>query len=188
MITYKLGYGIYLLYKTFTWEPELNTQYDQTIQEAVKQHLPEGYDWRLYKAQLWQESRLDPLAQSPAGALGLAQVVRPTWTMWAPKAGFKGARRTDPIASIHVGAVYLNYLIEEWSWPRPTADRYCLAMASYNAGLGHLLKAQKLMGNATSYAEIIKGLPQVTGRKSRETIHYVGVILDFCSDQIIGDM
>lgn len=161
--------------------------YDEWIEDAVITHLPEGYDFRLFKAQLWQESRLDPNAVSPAGAVGVAQFMPKTWTQWATKAGYPGVKRTDPEASIFTGAAYMAWLINEWSWPRPAIDRYCLAMASYNAGLGNILKAQKVIGNPSSYAEIIKGLPQITGRKSRETISYVGNILDFYTDQVIGE-
>lgn len=178
----------YFIYRGLTQEPELKSDYDQWIEDAAATHLPEGYDYRLYKAQLWQESRLDPNAVSPAGAVGLSQQMPKTWTQWAPIAGYQGEKRTDPKASIYTGAAYMAWLIDEWSWPRPTADRYCLAVASYNAGLGNILKAQKIMGNPSSYAEIIKGLPQITGRKSRETIKYVGNILDFCTDQIIGEV
>jgi len=163
----------------------LNTQYDTNIKDAVESYFPKGYDWRLYKAQLYQESKFDPNAVSSAGAVGLSQQMPKTWTQWAPIAGYKGFKRTDPIASIDTGAVYMAYLIDEWSWPRPEVDRYCLAMASYNAGLGNILKAQKIMGDPSLYHEIIKGLPQITGAKSKETIKYVGKILNFCSVQIL---
>jgi len=170
-------------------EMSLTNQYDYFIRDAVEFYFPHEYDWRLYKAQLIQESRLDPLAKSSAGAVGISQMMRGTWYQWAPEAGYKGKRRTDPEASINVGAVYMAYLINEWSWPRPVADRYCLAMASYNAGLGNILKAQKRMGDPSLYAEIIVGLPHITGEKnSNETITYVSRILDYCSDQIIGDI
>jgi membrane-bound lytic murein transglycosylase MltF len=167
------------------------TEFDNLIQQATEQHLPEGYDWRLYKAQLIQESQLNPLAKSSAGAVGLSQMMRGTWTDWAPVAGYKGYKRTDPEASIFTGAVYMNYLIKQWSWPRPNADRYCLAMASYNAGLGNILKAQRIQGNPSLYAEIIPGLKKIPGRRpraTRETIGYVGKILDFCTDLIIGEL
>jgi len=170
-------------------EMSLINQYDNLIRDAVGTYFPPKYDWRLYKAQLIQESMLNPLARSEAGAVGLSQMMRGTWTQWAKKADYAGHKRTEPEASVNVGALYMAYLIKQWSRPRPTADRYCLAMASYNAGLGNILKAQKLMGDPGLYADIIVGLPAVTGKKnSNETITYVSRILDFCSDQIIGDI
>ena len=84
------------------------------------------------------------------------------------------------------GAYYMAYLIGSWYVDRPEVDRHCLAMASYNAGLGNILKAQKLAGGPSLYAPIIKKLPDVTGDHSRETISYVGKILDYCSGLVTG--
>lgn len=162
----------------------MTTQYDDLIQRAAKEHLP-GYDWRLYKAQLWQESRLKPNARSPAGALGIAQFMPATWDEWAPKAGYPDADRTDPEASIMTGAAYMDYLINAWYWQRPLIDRHCLALASYNAGKGNLIKAQQKAGNPVLYSEIIKGLPEVTREHSRETTNYVQKILAFYNAQVL---
>ena len=53
-------------------------KYDWQIRKAVKNYLP-TVDWRLYKAQLIQESSLRPLVVSHAGAKGLAQFMPSTW-------------------------------------------------------------------------------------------------------------
>ena len=161
------------------------TRYDPIIKSAVAKHLP-GYDYRLFKAQLYQESKLDPEAISPAGAEGIGQFMPLTWDEWAPRAGFHGVDRRDPKASIFTAAMYMSYLIGEWSWPRPEIDRHCLALSSYNAGLGHILAAQRQAGNPSLYAEIIKKLPEVTGDHSKETIGYVKKILGYCSDLVTG--
>jgi len=50
----------------------MNKKYDALIKTAQKKYLP-GTDWRLLKAQLTQESDLNPRAVSPAGAQGIAQ-------------------------------------------------------------------------------------------------------------------
>lgn len=52
-----------------------------------------------------------------------------------------------------------------------------IAAASYNAGAGHLIKAQKLCGGGNLYRVIIPCLPQVTGHHSMETIGYVENII-----------
>ena len=160
-------------------------QYDSLIQEAVNAHLP-GYDWRLYKAQLYQESKLNPRAVSPVGAGGIAQFMPATWEEWAPRAGYEGVSRFDPEASIMTGAMYMSYLIDEWSWPRPEIDRHCLAMASYNSGLGDILKAQKASGNKLLYRDIIEKLPEVEPDHARETMTYVKRILNHCNGFILG--
>lgn len=161
--------------------------YDNTIKHATTLFLGNEYDWRLLKAQYFQESRLDPLAVSDAGATGVGQFISSAWTQWTKVSGYSGCKRTDPIASIHTGAAYMHWLIGQWKWERPQMDRLLLAMASYNAGLGNILKAQKLQGDPSLYADIMKGLPMITGRKkSNETITYGRRILGFYNNQLTG--
>ncbi len=133
-----------------------------------------GVDWRILKAQCWQESRLVPDAVSPVGAMGLCQFMSGTW------AGVIGPAKLPPDASafvprlsIEAAAFYMGKLRAEWSSPRPEWDRHSLALASYNAGLGHLLTAQRKCNGAVLYDRIVACLPDVTGRHSRETINYV---------------
>jgi soluble lytic murein transglycosylase-like protein len=163
----------------------MNNNCDQTIKLAAELHLP-NVDWRLFKAQLWQESRLKSDAVSPAGAKGIAQFMPATWEEMSEKAGFKGENAFNPMASIFTGAFYMARLIKSWEWERPDIDRHCLALASYNAGLSNIIKAQKIEGDPTLYAEIIKGLPRITDHHSVETINYVKKILAFYNEEITG--
>lgn len=162
------------------------SEYDATIQKAVREHLP-GCDWRLYKAQLYEESRLYPLAVSYVGAKGIAQFMPATWAEWAPRAGWVGYPPEHAEASIFTGACYMAYLIAEWSWPRPEIDRHCLAVASYNAGLANLLEAQALAGGAVLYADIARCLPRVTGALAVQTTRYVRLTLAQHARYVTGD-
>ena len=63
---------------------------------------------------------------------------------------------------------YLSYHI--------TRKEAMQALASYNAGLGNILKAQKLSGNQRKWNDIKKYLSNITGRNSLETINYVASI------------
>ena len=160
---------------------------DEIIRQAAATHLADwSYDWRLFKAQLWQESRLKPNAISPAGAQGIAQVMPETWQEWSKKAGYPYASPFDPEASVNVGACYMDYQLNQWYWDRPDVDRYALALASYNAGLKNILEAQLLAGNASGYAEIIARLPDVTGSHSAETVDYVQKVFKFWIAQVLG--
>ena len=67
----------------------------------------------------------------------------------------------------------MKQLNKGWNSKRPPSERYKLALASYNAGFGNLLSAQKLCNNAVLYKPIIDCLPSVTGKHSKETINYV---------------
>lgn len=162
------------------------SQYDDLIfNSAATNGLP--YDWRLWKAQIRQESNFNRMAMSPAGALGLAQFMPKTWTEWRVKAGYPDADPTDPEASVNTGAAYMKSLWAQWKSPRPEIDRICLAMASYNAGLGSILKAQKLANGANDYKTIIAQLRNVTGDKNAfETSTYVKRILGYYNDEVTG--
>lgn len=136
-------------------------------------YWPAGTNWRLWKAQLYQESRLDPSAVSPVGAAGLAQFMPATWADVCRRLGFNGASPHETRYAILAGAYYMRTLHDGWSSRRPVKDRWQLAQASYNAGMGSILKAQRLCGNPSLYPDIIRCLPSVTGHYSRETITYV---------------
>jgi soluble lytic murein transglycosylase-like protein len=150
------------------------TQFDGTIQAAVAMHMP-LWDWHWIKAQLIAESDLDPTAVSPTGARGIAQFEPDTWT------DVKGAldmpadaNPENPDYAIPACVWYMAQLRDAWTSPRPESERRELAQASYNAGLGNILKAQRFAGGATDYATIIAHLPAVTGKdNARETTQYV---------------
>lgn len=147
-------------------------RYDEQIKKAAGIYLP-GWDWRWWKAQLYQESRLDPAAVSPAGARGIAQFMPGTWTEVAPGLGFGHLSPHVADAAIIAGAAYMARLRRIWRGERPEADRRELAQASYNAGSGSILRAQRACGGARAWPEISPCLPQVTGRHAAETIAYV---------------
>lgn len=154
-----------------------SSQYDSQIKAAAKRYLP-GIPWQLYKAQLYAESALDTCAVSPVGAQGLAQFMPDTWAQISRelKLGEASPRMAAP--AIDAGAYYMASLRLQWSAPRPEYDRHSLALASYNAGLGSLLKAQKRCNMASLYPDISACLPQVTGRHAQETLTYVPKIWD----------
>lgn len=95
------------------------------IREAeVRYELPP----RLLQALIWAESRFDPLAISPAGAAGLAQLMPAT----ARELGV--ANRHDPAQSIDGGARYLRQMLDRFG-------AIHLALAAYNAGPGAVARA-----------------------------------------------
>lgn len=165
-------------------------QYDDQIKAAVRAWLPRWYDWRLYKAQIFKESSMRPDAVSPAGAEGLLQFMPPTWEEVKQELNFpESATPFDPEFAILAGAYYMQKLRGQWTWERPEADRIALSLASYNAGTGNLLKAQRLAGNVSDYAGIVSKLVQITGEKnSRETLHYVTRIFGLYSGLVTGEI
>ena len=154
----------------------ISSEYDKYFKNAAV-FLPFGTDWRLLKAQCYQESRLKPFAVSPVGAYGLCQFM--------PNTAKEMTRKYPelknfwlPETSIYAAARYMLQMNNFWSSPRPQAERYKLALASYNAGAGNIHKSQKKCGMPIPYEPIIKCLSLVTGHHSKETKDYVRLITE----------
>jgi soluble lytic murein transglycosylase-like protein len=137
-------------------------------------------------SQVVQESRANANAVSPVGAIGIAQFM-PRTAKWVEKRVKKlypvlfkdGFNPHNVEQSIVAQVWYMNYLYSKWHAERTDADRLMLAMASYNAGLGSIIKAQKVANGARNWFVIKKSLKMVTGgANSRETKGYVQNILD----------
>lgn len=150
--------------------------YDAEIEAAVATWWPTGSDARWWKAQLYQESLLVPSAVSPAGARGLAQFMPSTWSEISAELGYGGLSPHLAGPAIDAGAFYMARLWRGWSAPRPVSDRWDLARASYNAGFGNLLAAQRRCGGPPGFSAIMACLPAVTGRNAQETATYVARI------------
>lgn len=135
-------------------------------------------------AQAVQESRFNTLAVSPVGAKGIAQFMEATAKEVEKELKhlelFKnGFNRENATQSIYAQVHYMNKLFKTWKWKRTGASRMQLALASYNAGAGSIIKAQKLSGDKKHWLEIKNHLVKVTGNNSKETIKYVSIITDF---------
>ncbi len=99
--------------------------YEPLIREAeVQYRLPPG----LLLALVWAESRFNPMAISPAGAAGLAQLMPTT----ARELGVRN--RHDPAQNIDGGARYLRQMLDRFG-------EVHLALAAYNAGPGAVTRA-----------------------------------------------
>lgn len=157
------------------------TEYDDAIKAAMTRWFPQVH-WLWGKAQLCQESGLDPNARNPtSGALGLGQFMPATWDQVSKQYGFPEAVPTDPTYAIPAHARYMRDLWDLWhSQPRTPNDRLRLAQASYDAGAGNIIHAQRLAGGALDYDSIIQKLPLVTGARSAETIDYTKKIASIC--------
>jgi membrane-bound lytic murein transglycosylase MltF len=135
-------------------------------------------------AQCVQESRFDRFATSPVGANGIAQFMQTTAQQVAHelkhidlfKDGFDTENTTQ---SIFAQVYYMNKMFDTWSWKRTDASRMTLALASYNAGAGHISEAQQKSGNKAHWFLIKHYLNDVTGEHSKETINYVEKITEY---------
>lgn len=134
-------------------------------------YMPE-IDWKLWKAQVHTESAFNPNARSPVGAQGLSQVMPGTFMQISKESGIQG-NPYDPQTNLNAGAYYMAKMRRTFKAPRPDIERHKLACASYNAGAGHIIKAQKIAGNPIDWQPVSLVLVQVTGKHSVETTNYV---------------
>lgn len=158
----------------------LNNKYDDAIQSAVKRDWPDFPDWKYWKAQLYQESRFDPNARSPSGAIGLAQFMPATFADITHQLGWSGISANQADQAIEAGAYYMARLRHTWSGrSRPILEQHYLGMSAYNAGTGNILKAQVLCNNSTLWSQISPCLKFVTGTLSQQTVDYVSRIVEW---------
>jgi hypothetical protein len=114
-------------------------------QAATDNELPEEFFTRL----IWQESRFDPAAVSPAGAQGIAQFMPQT-------AAMRGlANAFEPLEALRESASYLRELRTTFR------GNLGLAAAAYNAGPGQveawLAGRRRLPFETQAYVRIITG-------------------------------
>lgn len=148
--------------------------YDDSFRSATDRFIPQ-YEWRWLKAQCYQESLLNPRAVSNAGAMGLCQFMPRTWAEMSQRIGVN-ASVYNPKANATVAAYYMGRLDAEWTKPRPRLDRLKFAQASYNAGLGNVLKAQKACGNRNLWLQVEPCIP------FEETKIYIKKIVFYYND------
>ncbi|WP_432207915.1 lytic transglycosylase domain-containing protein [Ancylobacter polymorphus] len=107
------------------------TSYAVFIDEAAQRfELPASW----IRAVLWVESGADPRAVSPAGAMGLMQIMPATWDELRVHYGL-GADPFDPRDNILAGAAYLRQLHDRYGSIRAMLSAYNAGPARYEASL-----------------------------------------------------
>lgn len=136
------------------------------------------FDWKWFKAQAIAESNLDPLAVSPVGATGIMQLMPATYADTTRRLGLSAGPHTasliyDPLTNIRCGIAYDRRCFDLWQ-KETGIERLRFMFASYNAGPGNIIKAQRLAICKDKWSSISTVLHLVTGRDDApETINYV---------------
>lgn len=153
----------------------------------------EGQDWRLMSAIAYSESRFIENLVSKQGAKGIMQI-RP---VVARHFKLPVESINDTETNIRLAGMLLSELDDMLHMPAstPEQDRLSIILASYNAGIGHVLDARRLArsegANPNSWADVsrylqLKSSPdyyekdvvkcgKFTG--SGQTLNYVGQVM-----------
>jgi membrane-bound lytic murein transglycosylase MltF len=116
-------------------------RYEATI-EIIKQFSDKyDFDWLLIAAQAYQESRFDQSKRSPAGAIGVMQVLPSTSASKAVNI----PDITELENNVHAGVKYLHWLRKTYFSDDHISplDRVLFSFAAYNAGPGNMKRARR---------------------------------------------
>ncbi|HEY5791166.1 MAG TPA: transporter substrate-binding domain-containing protein [Gammaproteobacteria bacterium] len=134
-------------------------------------------DHLLMMAQAYQESRLDHSVKSPAGAIGIMQIMPST----GAELGVGDIAKLEN--NVHGGVKYLRSLIDRYFADQPMSDldKMLFGFAAYNAGPG---RVRQLRGEATKQGldpnRWFNQVERVAARKiGAETVNYVANIYKY---------
>ena len=127
------GVGAWVVEEEPAWY--LRTRYPLEYENVIRGHAANHHlDPALLAAVVYVESRFDPNAESPAGAIGLMQLLPDTAKGIALRTGghrFVVADLRDPEINVRYGSWYLDHLTRRYHDLRT-------ALAAYHAGQGNV--------------------------------------------------
>ena len=126
--------------RLFAQKPEEANGHISPFDKAIKKTAAKiGWDWRLLAALIYQESRFKIDLESDKGAFGLMQL------MPSVMQRYDVSYDSSPEEQLEAGGKLISYLDKTLKNKVPDSlERVKFVLASYNAGLGHVLDAQRL--------------------------------------------
>lgn len=167
--------------------PGIISPYDDLIKRNAKTI---DWDWKMFAALIWSESRFRIQARSPKGAVGLMQMMPRTADRYEIE------DLLDPKENIEAGAAYITRLQSKFRDTAADGDELVkFTLAAYNAGEGRIydcINLARSQGIDTStWESLCTVLPQMSqdsilfvedvrhGKfKGRETVVYVKAVLN----------
>jgi len=151
-------------------------RYDATFRKYSKRYFGIGHDWRVFKAQAMAESEMNPNAVSWVGARGLMQLMPSTYKGIQSRSTGWGSI-DDPEWNIAAGILHDRYLWRKWERDSIHTDRREFMFASYNAGEGTIMNAQRACVakslDRRAWRSVETVAPEVPRWRYRETLGYV---------------
>lgn len=158
-----------------SWQPACKSavpsQYDKLIISSSEKYYGIGADWRWQKGRIQQESRFNPKARNrtdpSGGAWGLGQILFGT----AKEFGVNNPKQLfDPATNIDVMVHYSRILYDRFKFTQPTKDKEMLTDASYNWGIGNVLRFYRAARNTFELMAI--HLPKVVRQYAKNVQKY----------------
>ncbi len=143
-------------------------------QAAEKHGVPQG----LFRKMIWIESEFNSNAVSPRGAMGLGQLMPDTAKELGLRVGTdkKEGSVWHPESNLDASARYMKWLHTQFKKKGiEEGEAWRFSAAAYNAGIGNISKAMKRVEgqNSKEWGNVAQQLPEITGRSSQETLHYI---------------
>ena len=148
--------------------------------EFFKQYSQQyGFDWLMIAAQAYQESGIDQSKRSPAGAIGVMQLLPST-------AADKNVniRKIEVMEhNIHAGVKYMRFIHDRYfkNEPMDALDKMLFTFASYNAGPGRVIKLRREAQQSGFNPNIwFRNVEIIAARRiGAETVQYVSNIYKY---------
>jgi membrane-bound lytic murein transglycosylase MltF len=152
-------------------------KYERTIGLFRKYGDRYRFDWLMLTAQGYQESQLDQARRSPAGAVGVMQVLPAT----GREMRVGDVRQLD--ANVHAGAKYLRFMTDRYfaDAPMTEVDKTLFAFAAYNAGPAKVARLRREAAQAGLNPNVWFNHVELIAAKriGRETVQYVSNIYKY---------
>lgn len=154
-------------------------RYNRMVRYFKKYAGEYGFDYLMITAQAYQESGLDHSKRSPAGAIGVMQLLPSTAA--DPNVGIPDIEKLDK--NIHAGSKYLRFIVDQYYKDEPMDERNktLFAFASYNAGPARVdrlrKKALKMGLNPNLWFHNVE--IAAAAEIGRETVQYVSNIYKY---------
>ncbi|NPA24385.1 MAG: lytic transglycosylase F [Deltaproteobacteria bacterium] len=155
-------------------------KFEETV-DLFRQYAKQyNFDYLMLMALAYQESQLDQSKRSPAGAIGIMQILKNTAA--DPKIGIPDIEKIDN--NIRAGTKYLRFIYDNYYGRDEKIDKLnkmLFSFASYNAGPRKITKMRKLAARMGLNPNIwFNNVELAVAKKiGRETVQYVSNIYKY---------
>jgi len=150
------------------------TESHAQVIEIIKRYAGEyGFDWMMIAAQGYQESKLNQRKRSPAGAIGIMQLL--PGTAADPNVNIADIEKAEN--NVHAGVKYLRFVSDRYfsDTDIDPLDRVLFSLAAYNAGPRNIARAREKAAAMGFDPQVWFGNVEVAASRtiSREPVIYV---------------